>query len=278
MIRIENISKQYKKKPVLRDVSLEAAPGTMTGILGRNGCGKSTLLQILAGVLRPTAGAFLYIPEPDGDLSGGAAAKASHDPASGPDSKTAVRSAAGRTVTAPAVDLLRDTALRTRLVGYVPQVPPLFEELTALDNLRLWQGAQTRHTPPQRARTSESHAPAAHADTFEDVSKLLDLDSFLHTRVSRLSGGMKKRLSIACAAAANPEILLLDEPGAALDLVCRETIRQYLCHFRGKGGTVLIATHDLAEIEACDALFLLKDTHLAPYTFDGDAQHLLESL
>ena len=54
---------------------------------------------------------------------------------------------------------------------------------------------------------------------------ILDLAPMLQKRVRQLSGGMKKRVSIGCAMLANPPVMILDEPGAALDLVCKEAIR-----------------------------------------------------
>lgn len=76
------------------------------------------------------------------------------------------------------------------------------------------------------------------------ILAMLGIDEFLNVRVSKMSGGMKKRLSIGCAVANNPHILILDEPGAALDLVCKERIYSYLKDFKSKGGIVLISTHE----------------------------------
>ena len=104
-ITIDQIRKHYRKAHVLSGVSFSAQSGMMVGILGKNGCGKSTLLSILAGTLRADSGAFLCDKE-DGS------------------SRTA--------------DLLKDHALSSRMIGYVPQSPPLLDELSALDNLRLW--------------------------------------------------------------------------------------------------------------------------------------------
>ena len=101
-IEIKNIRKSYRRKTVLRDVSLKAQGGSCIGILGVNGSGKSTLLSILAGVLRADEGSFLC----DGH------------------------------------DLLRQSKIRSAWLGYVPQGTPLMEELTAKDNLLLWYNAK----------------------------------------------------------------------------------------------------------------------------------------
>ena len=103
---------------------------------------------------------------------------------------------------------------------------------------------------------------------------MLGIDVFLNTSVKKLSGGMKKRVSIGCSVAHSPDILLLDEPGAALDLVCKDAISKYLTLLKKMGKTVLISTHDVQEIAICDKLFILKNGKLTPYIFDGDIHRL----
>jgi ABC-2 type transport system ATP-binding protein len=93
-----------------------------------------------------------------------------------------------------------------------------------------------------------------------------------------MSGGMKKRLSIGCAIASEPKVLLLDEPCAALDLVCKERILNYFRELRSQGGVLLLATHDVQELELCDRCFLLKDGILSPYSYDGNVHRLVGCL
>lgn len=220
-IEIKNIAKSYRKKQVLKDINLTASGGSCIGILGSNGCGKSTLLTILAGILSADGGSFLC----DGK------------------------------------DLLTNPGLRSRLVGYVPQGTPLMEELTALDNLRLWYDRE------QLQKELE-----------DGVLKLLGIGEFLKMPVNKLSGGMKKRLSIGCAVAGRPPILLLDEPTAALDLPCKESIATYLRQYKSAGGLLLLTTHDVLELQLCDAWYIMKDGVLKPFCFDGDLNKLVESL
>ena len=107
-------------------------------------------------------------------------------------------------------DLLKNPKLRSELVGYVPQNTPLIEELSAYDNLRLWYLPDDMETSLDKG-----------------VLAMLGIGEFLKVPVCKMSGGMKKRLAIGCAVAHNPKILLLDEPGAALDLLCKERISNY---------------------------------------------------
>ncbi len=220
-VEIKNVAKRYKGKKVLCGVDLAAEGGRCIGILGSNGTGKSTFLSILAGVLRRDQGEFLC----DG------------------------------------VDLFSDPVLRARYVGYVPQGTPLFEELTAWDNLLLWYDRE---------------------DLLQEldngVLKLLGIDEFLKVPVNKMSGGMKKRLSIGCAVANRPPILLLDEPTAALDLACKQSIARYLNTYKQAGGLLLLTTHDMMELDICDEWYIIRDGVLVPFQYDGNISRLVASL
>lgn len=158
-------------------------------------------------------------------------------------------------------DLFADEKQRSRILGYVPQGNPLMEELTAWDNLRLW------YDKAELRRELE-----------DGVLAMLGIPDFLKVPVKKMSGGMKKRLSIGCAVANHPKVLLLDEPSAALDLICKERIGNYLKDFKAQGGSILLATHDVQELDLCDALFILKDGVLIPYTYDGNIHRLVGRL
>lgn len=220
-MKIEGISKRYRNKVILNKVSLSVDRGTCVGILGGNGSGKSTLLSILAGVQKPDEGNVFWNEE----------------------------------------NLLSNKTLREKLIGYVPQGNPLFEELTAWDNLRLWY---------DKAELKKELSGGA--------LRMLGIDGFINTQVRKMSGGMKKRLSLGCSIAGNSQVLLLDEPSAALDLICKESIYNYIEKFKKDGGRVLIATHEIREVELCDKCYILKDGALLPYQYNGDIHHLIEQL
>ncbi len=158
-------------------------------------------------------------------------------------------------------DLLADPALRAQCVGFVPQGTPLLEELTTRDNLLLWYGRQELEN-----------------ELASGVLGSLGVGDFLKTPVRKLSGGMKKKLSIGCAVAKRPPILLLDEPTAALDILAKETISDYLRQYRKAGGLLILTTHDVLELALCDRLYILKNGVLEPYTYDGEISHLTRSL
>lgn len=158
-------------------------------------------------------------------------------------------------------DLLKNSRLRQEAAGYVPQGDTLVEELTAWDNLRLWyDGAVLK------------------AELKGGVLELLGVSEFLKVPVRKMSGGMKKRLSIACAVMGRPAILLLDEPSAALDLACRERILAYFRQYKSQGGILMLTTHDMLDMELCDRCYILKEGVLLPYEYDGDIHSLARRL
>lgn len=139
-------------------------------------------------------------------------------------------------------DALKNKKLFKQKAGYVPQENPLIEELSAKDNLRLWYS---------RAAFEKSMKSG--------IIKKLGINDYINKRVSRLSGGMKRRLAIAAALANNAGVLIMDEPGAALDIYGKEEIRNYIKEFAWGGGTVIISTHDETEIKMCNTLYFLEN-------------------
>ena len=120
------------------------------------------------------------------------------------------------------------------------------EELTVKDNLKLWGVWQSEHR--------------------ELLLASFELEDLLKTEVRKLSGGMKRRLSIACALAQWPPILLLDEPTTALDLYYKNNIQQWLMQYRSMNGIVLLTSHDENEILSCDRCLIMKQGKLTELT------------
>ena len=124
-------------------------------------------------------------------------------------------------------------------IGYVPQGSALLEDATVRENLRFFSDL--------------AHAPIPENLPFavrENLSK----------KVKNLSGGMKKQVSIACAMAGEPEILLLDEPCASLDLPFREDMTAMVTDWKRSGKAVVYVGHDPAEFEAfCSSVLFLSD-------------------
>ncbi len=128
--------------------------------------------------------------------------------------------------------------------GYVPQENPLFDELKPIDNLRMWTNKKKPEIlsllpPPPLCK--------------------LGIQNFLDTPVKNMSGGMKKRLSLACALLEHPQILLMDEPFAALDLPAKQDALQFMQYYLGLGNSILIASHEEAVFQFCSHVYLLQN-------------------
>ena len=127
---------------------------------------------------------------------------------------------------------------RSGAVGYVPQGSALLEDATVGENLRFFADLVRAEIPDP--------LPFAVGD-------------WLDRRVSRLSGGMKKQVSIACAMAGDPDLLLLDEPCGALDIRFRDALASLILDRKRAGKTVLYVGHDPAEVfPFCDRLLFLS--------------------
>lgn len=137
-------------------------------------------------------------------------------------------------------------------IGYVPQENPLFDELKPIDNLRLWCSLKKNDIINEL-----NHAP------------LLDMgiNNFLDTPVKKMSGGMKKRLSLATVLINKPQILLLDEPFAALDIPAKQDILSYMKTFCANGKSLIIASHDEDIFNFCNHVYLLKNGKLYDTAF-----------
>ena len=219
MIDLINISKRYRDKWVLKDIYMKLNEERCVGILGVNGSGKTTLLSILAGVLKPNSGKVMYEDK----------------------------------------DLLKNPVLRRKLIAYIPQKSPLIEELSALDNLKLWYDKDILKK-----------------ELSSGIISLLGVDEFLKKKVSTLSMGMKKRLSIACAVADKPKILLMDEPSAYLDIICKADIHRYMNEHKKQGGSIILVSHDVGDFSICDEYYVLKAGILNQFEYKDNVDELIK--
>ena len=204
MIEIENVSKRYGSVRALSDVSLRVEKGSVLGLLGQNGAGKTTLINILTGYLAPSSGRVLI----DG-----------HDP-------------------------LLEPAEAKRHLGYLPEQPPLYDEMTVREYLRFV--AALRGVAPR--------AVAAHVD---EVMELTGLTSMRSRLLGHLSKGYRQRAGMAQALCADPDVLVLDEPTVGLDPKQITEIRA-LIHTLGSGRTIVFSSHILSEVQQlCDHVVIL---------------------
>jgi ABC-2 type transport system ATP-binding protein len=129
-------------------------------------------------------------------------------------------------------------------IGYMPQAPALYEDLSPRDNLRFFGRAHSINSLESRV------------DELLDFSKLRERE---HDPVYTFSGGMKQRVSLACALMHRPRVLLLDEPTAGVDPRLRAEFWKHFRALAADGATLLISTHQMDEALLCDRLAVLSD-------------------
>jgi ABC-2 type transport system ATP-binding protein len=207
LIEIDGLRKRYGHIEALKSVTLSVREGEIFGLLGANGAGKSTLIRLLTGSSRPSAGRIQVL----------------------------------------GLDPVRDSPGVRREIGYMPQAPALYEDLSPRDNIRFFGQAHRIEDLEQR------------------VTQLLEfsnLRSREHDPVYGFSGGMKQRVSLACALVHRPRVLLLDEPTAGVDPRLRAELWKHFRELARGGATLLISTHQMDEALFCDRLAVLSEGSL----------------
>jgi ABC-2 type transport system ATP-binding protein len=133
--------------------------------------------------------------------------------------------------------------------GYLTQTFSLYPDLSIRENLRY--AGDLRRVPPDDIVARGGR-----------YLQLFDLDRFMDRLAGRLSGGMKQKLSLACALVAQPRVLLLDEPTTGVDPVSRREFWDALTHLAAEGLTILLATPYLDEAERCGRVALIHQGEL----------------
>jgi ABC-2 type transport system ATP-binding protein len=147
-------------------------------------------------------------------------------------------------------------ALREQ-IGYMPQSPALYDDLPVRDNISFF------------GRAHPIDNLTGHVD---DVIEFVKLSERARDPVYTLSGGMKQRVSLACALVHQPRILFLDEPTSGIDPKLRRTFWQHFRELASEGVTLLISTHQMDEATYCDRLAIL---HQGTLLADDTPQQLL---
>ncbi len=202
-IEVTGLTKNYGAFEALRGVDLIVPEGALFGLLGPNGAGKSTLIKALVGALRPSGGRVRVL----------------------------------------GLDPLRERAALRRQIGYMPQSPALYEDLSARDNVAFFGSAHD--TTDLRCRADE-------------VLEFTDLGARAGESVGRFSGGMKRRVSLAAALVGRPRMLFLDEPTAAVDPGLRARFWEQFRALAARGVTLFISTHLMDEALLCDRVAVLR--------------------
>lgn len=223
-LRVKGVSKAFGALRVIRNVSLEALAGRITGIIGPNGAGKSTLINIIGGLLRPDVGQVLL---DEHDLT------------------------------------LLPPHLRARL-GLIRtfQIARELGELTVLENLLLARPHQTGESVIKAftQRTTVRREEKAAAARARQLLEKVGLWRLADEPARALSGGQKKLLELSRALMLDPKIILLDEPAAGVSPPMREEISQVIRGLCDEGLTFVVVEHDMDMVASlCHRVYVLAE-------------------
>lgn len=154
----------------------------------------------------------------------------------------ALRPSGGRVSTLGQDPLRQRSAVRQQ-IGYMPQVAALYDDLSARDNVTFFGSAHGVPDLPARV---------------EEILALTDLTDRAGDPVRQFSGGMQRRVSLACALVHRPRILFLDEPTAAVDPTLRARFWATFRDLAASGVTLFISTHLMDEALLCDEVAILR--------------------
>jgi ABC-2 type transport system ATP-binding protein len=216
-VSARGLGRRFGPRTAVHEFDLEVRRGEVVGFLGPNGAGKTTTMRMLTGNLAPSAGRV--------EICG--------------------------------IDLLdRPTAAKARL-GYLPETPPLYRELTVAQFLRF-------------AARLHGLRGAALQEAAREACRRCGLTEVATRLIGALSKGYQQRLGIAQAIVHRPDVVILDEPTVGLDPNQMREIRALIRELRG-GQSVILSTHVLPEVEAlCDRVEIMHEGRLVySDTLDG---------
>jgi ABC-2 type transport system ATP-binding protein len=201
-VNIRGLIKNFGKVQALRGIDLEIETGQIYGFLGPNGAGKTTLIRSMIGATKASGGEISVL----------------------------------------GIDPQKNKIELRKLIGYMPQTPALYEDLSPEDNIKFFGRANGAENINRKVN---------------EVLEFVDLIDRRKDPVHNLSGGMKQRTSLACALVNEPQILFLDEPTSGIDPQLRDTFWKHFRVLADRGITIFVSTHQMDEAMYCDRLAIL---------------------
>lgn len=228
MLDATELTRSYGVRPVLRGVSLSAAPGEVVAVLGANGAGKTTLLRVLSTLSKPDGGRL---------------------------------SVAG-------IDALEHPNRARRLIGFVSHHPLVYPDLTGYENLLFYARLYGADAPRAMDDYPQSVNRQSSIDNRQSPIDALLRRVNLHTRAHDLarsySRGMLQRLTIARAMIHDPALILLDEPFTGLDQASARNLSAMLGELAQAGKTLVMTTHEFGRgLESVTRAVLLRAGRIA---------------
>ena len=221
MIEVTDLSKSYGNKLAVDKISFTANDGEILGFLGPNGAGKSTTMNMLTGYLSSSGGSA--------KING--------------------------------IDVLEDPVEAKKSIGYLPEQPPLYLDMTVNEYLNFVYDLKKCRLPKR------SH--------LGEICELSRIDDVRKRVIRNLSKGYRQRVGLAQSLVGNPKVLILDEPTVGLDPKQIIEIRSLIKKL-GKNHTVILSSHILPEVQAvCDRITVIDNGRLIA---NDTAENLSHSL
>lgn len=210
MIEVKNLVKKYGDHLAVDHLNFTVEKGKIYGFLGPNGAGKSTTMNMITGYLASTEGK----------------------------------------ISVNGHNILEEPDLAKRSIGYLPEQPPVYFDMTVLEYLQF--AAELKKIPKDRRKKE--------IDEVMDLVKIQDVSGRL---IKNLSKGYRQRVGLAQAILGYPEVIILDEPTVGLDPKQIIEIRDLIKNLKEKH-TVILSSHILSEVSAvCDYILILSHGKLA---------------
>ena len=210
MIKVENLVKMYGEYAAVDDLSFEVQKGQIYGFLGPNGAGKTTTMNMIMGYLAPTKG----------------------------------------DITVNSYDMLTQAEKARQCIGYLPEIPPLYPDMTVLEYLRF---VSELKKVPKKERDEQ----------IREIMRMVEITDVEERLIRNLSKGYKQRVGLAQAIIGYPDIIILDEPMVGLDPKQIIEIRELIKTLAGKQHTIILSSHILSEVSTlCDHIMIISHGRL----------------
>lgn len=206
VIEVKNLTKNYKKKKAIDDLSFNVYEGEILGLLGPNGSGKTTTINCILQLLKYDRGTIKIF---------------------------------GKEMKPDSYDIKKD-------IGVIFQEVAVFDELTVYENIDYFCGLYIKDEKKRSKYVL-------------DAIKLVGLKDFSKFYPKELSGGLLRRLNIACGIAHKPKLIFLDEPTVAVDPQSRNNILNNIIKLKTNGATIVYTTHYMEEAELITDRIIILD-------------------
>jgi ABC-2 type transport system ATP-binding protein len=205
MIEISNMTKQYGRIRAVDNISFTVERGEIVGFLGPNGAGKTTTMNIITGFIPSTAGV----------------------------------------VKVAGLDVMEEPDAVKRLIGYLPENPPLYLDLTVYEYLDFV--SELKKVPRQKKKGQ-----------INEAMEMMGIEDHRKRLLKNLSKGYRQRVGFAQALLGEPELLILDEPTIGLDPKQIIEIRKLISSL-GEKHTIILSSHILQEVSAvCERVIIIN--------------------